>query len=70
MWSLLQKLNTDVVKVIEIDDNSKVSDDNEDEGNTNGTNDGIIMQDQNKCDMEDVILNDDNMLSNEVLHIE
>ena len=70
MWSLLQKLNTDIVKVIEIDHNSKVNDDNEDEGNTNGTNDGIIMQDQNKCDMEDVILNDDNMLSNEVLHIE
>ena len=60
--------------MIEIDDSSKVDDDHEDEGNSNGTNHDSIMQlqlqsDQNKYDMEDVILNDHDMLSNEVLHI-
>ena len=39
MQSLLQKLNTDIVEVIEIDDNSKVDDDNEHEGNSNRMND-------------------------------
>ena len=43
MWSFLQKLNTDTVEVIEIDDDSKVDDDNEDEGNRNGSNDDTIM---------------------------
>ena len=32
MWSLLQELNTDIVEVIEIDDNSNIDDDNEDKG--------------------------------------
>ena len=43
MWSLLQKLNTDTVEVIETDDDSKVDDDNEGEGNRNGSNDDTIM---------------------------
>ena len=71
MWSLLQKLNTGIVKVIEIDHNSKVDDDNQDEGNHNGINDDSVMQlqlqcDQEEDDMEDVILNDHDMLSNNV----
>ena len=75
MQSLLQKLNTDIVKEIEINDNTKVDVDNEDEGNSNGTNDDSIMQlqlqsDPNKYGMEDILLNDHEMSSNEVLHIE
>ena len=75
MWFLLQELNTDIIKDIEIDDNSKVNDDYEDEGNSNSSNDDSVIQlqlqsDQNEYNMEDVILNDQDMLSNEVFHIE
>ena len=75
MWFLLQELNTDIIKEIEIDDNSKVNDDYEDEGNSNSSNDDSVIQlqlqsDQNEYNMEDVILNDQDMLSNEVFHIE
>ena len=68
-------MNTDIVEVIEIDHNSKFDDDNQDERNCNGINDDSVMQphlqsDQNEDDIEDVILNDHDMLSNEVLHIE
>ena len=75
MQSFLPKLNTDIVKVIEIDGNSKANNDNEAEGNSIGTNEDSIMQlqlqsDQNEYDMEDVILTDHDMLPNEVLDIE
>ena len=63
MQSLLQKLNTDIIEVIDIDHNTTVNDDNQDPRNQNGINDDSVMQlqlqsDQNKYDMEDVILND------------
>ena len=75
MWSLLQKLINDIIEVIEIDDSSMVDDDNQDEGNHNGTNDYSVMQlqlqsNQNEYEMQAVILNDHDMLSNKVLHIE
>ena len=75
MQSLLNKLNTNIIEVIEIDDKSKANNVNVDKGNSTGTNDDIIMQlqpqsNQNKYDMEDVVLNDHDMLSNEVLDIE
>ena len=45
MEYLLQEFNPEIVKVIEIDDNSKVNDDDDDEyeGNSNGINDDSIM---------------------------
>ena len=74
MQSLLQKLNTDIVEVIQNDHNSKVNDENQDEGNHSDLNYDSVMQqlqsDPNEDDMEDVVLNDHDMLSNKVLLIE
>ena len=75
MWSLLQKLNTDIVKVVKIDHNRMVNNDHQDEGNHNGITDDSVMQlqlqsDQNEDDIESVVLNDHDMLSNKLLHNE
>ena len=43
-------MNTDIVEVIEIDHNSKVDDDNQDERNCNGINDDSVMQLQLQSD--------------------
>ena len=68
MQSLLQKLNTEIIKVIDIDQNSTVDDDTQDPRNSNGINDDSVVQlqqqsNQNECDTEDAILNDYDMLS-------
>ena len=44
MWSLLQKLNTDIIKVIDIGHNSTVDDDNQVPGNPNGINDVSVVE--------------------------
>ena len=61
--------------MIDIDHNSTVDNDNQVPQNQNSTNNDSVVQlhlqsDQIECDMEDVILNGYDMLSNDILHIE
>ena len=75
MWSLLQKLKTDIVEVIEIDDISSGDDNNQDDRNSNNRNDDHdkqleIQSDQNEYDVEDVILNDYDRYPDVELHLE
>ena len=75
MCSLLQKLMTHIVKVIEIDEFSNGEDDNQYDRNSNNRNDESDMQwgiqsDQNEHDVQDVILNDHDRYSDADLHLE
>ena len=75
MCSLLQKLMTHIVKVIEIDDIHNGEDDNQYDRNSNNRNDESDMQqgiqsDQNEHDVQDVILNDHDRYSDADLHLE